>query len=185
MRKNIFLTFCFACVPGAGQMYQGYMKRGLSQMSIFAGVCGVMMLLQFSALGFALPVLFAYSFFDTFRIRNQSAEQAAQNQDDYLIHLSGLFEDSAKELLAKRHTLIGWGCIGLGSVLLYGNFVRPMAWRFLESSTMGRWVFEIINALPQLLLIGALIVLGIYLLRGPKAAKTEDFVSFKGDHHGN
>lgn len=25
--KNGFLTFCFAFVPGAGQMYQGYMKQ--------------------------------------------------------------------------------------------------------------------------------------------------------------
>ena len=30
MKKNGILTFLFAFVPGAGQMYQGYMKRGLS-----------------------------------------------------------------------------------------------------------------------------------------------------------
>ena len=28
MLKNGFLTFCCAFVPGAGQMYQGYMKIG-------------------------------------------------------------------------------------------------------------------------------------------------------------
>ena len=30
MKKNGFLTFIFACIPGAGQMYYGYMQRGLS-----------------------------------------------------------------------------------------------------------------------------------------------------------
>ena len=30
MKKNALLTFIFACVPGAGQMYYGYMQRGLS-----------------------------------------------------------------------------------------------------------------------------------------------------------
>ena len=30
MMKNGILTFLFAFCPGAGQMYQGYMKRGLS-----------------------------------------------------------------------------------------------------------------------------------------------------------
>ena len=30
MKKNGILTLLFACIPGAGQMYQGYMKRGLS-----------------------------------------------------------------------------------------------------------------------------------------------------------
>ena len=32
MKKSMFLTFCFSFIPGAGQMYQGYMKRGLSLM---------------------------------------------------------------------------------------------------------------------------------------------------------
>ena len=28
MKKNGILTLLFACIPGAGQMYQGYMKQG-------------------------------------------------------------------------------------------------------------------------------------------------------------
>ena len=35
MKKNAFLTFIFACIPGAGQMYYGYMKRGLSMITFF------------------------------------------------------------------------------------------------------------------------------------------------------
>ena len=31
MQKNGFLTLCFSFIPGAGQMYQGYMKRGVTQ----------------------------------------------------------------------------------------------------------------------------------------------------------
>ena len=30
MKKNGILTLLFALIPGAGEMYQGYMKRGLS-----------------------------------------------------------------------------------------------------------------------------------------------------------
>ena len=33
--KNGILTFIFAFCPGAGQMYQGYMKRGLSLITMF------------------------------------------------------------------------------------------------------------------------------------------------------
>ena len=29
MERNKFLVFCFAFVPGAGQMYLGMMKKGL------------------------------------------------------------------------------------------------------------------------------------------------------------
>ena len=35
MMKNGILTFFFAFCPGAGQMYQGYMKRGLSLITMF------------------------------------------------------------------------------------------------------------------------------------------------------
>ena len=35
MRINGFFLFCCACVPGAGQMYLGYMKRGLSLITFF------------------------------------------------------------------------------------------------------------------------------------------------------
>lgn len=35
MMKNGILTFIFAFCPGAGQMYQGYMKRGLSLITMF------------------------------------------------------------------------------------------------------------------------------------------------------
>ena len=35
MKKNALLTFIFACIPGAGQMYYGYMKRGTSLLVYF------------------------------------------------------------------------------------------------------------------------------------------------------
>ena len=41
MKKNGFLTFCFAFIPGAGQMYQGYMKRGLSMVAVCAAEYGM------------------------------------------------------------------------------------------------------------------------------------------------
>ena len=41
MKKNAFLTFIFACIPGAGQMYYGYMKRNMfdgMQLTINSGL---------------------------------------------------------------------------------------------------------------------------------------------------
>ena len=39
MKKNGILTLLFAFIPGAGQMYQGYMKRGLSLVLMAAAIC--------------------------------------------------------------------------------------------------------------------------------------------------
>mgnify|MGYP005819875781 CR=1 FL=1 len=36
MKKNLFFTFCFSFIPGAAQMYQTYMKRGLCIKVLFA-----------------------------------------------------------------------------------------------------------------------------------------------------
>ena len=34
-KKNRFLTFCFSMLPGAAEMYMGFMKTGVSLMSLF------------------------------------------------------------------------------------------------------------------------------------------------------
>ena len=36
-RKNGFWNLCFSLIPGAGQMYQGFLKRGVSIMALFFG----------------------------------------------------------------------------------------------------------------------------------------------------
>ena len=57
MRKNGFFTFCCACIPGCGQMYQGYMKRGVS---LALGCWGVVLraaVLSLDPLAILLPVI--------------------------------------------------------------------------------------------------------------------------------
>ena len=34
-KKGKFLTFCFSCIPGAGQMFLGFFKEGVSLMTMF------------------------------------------------------------------------------------------------------------------------------------------------------
>ena len=53
-RKNGFWTFCFAFIPGGGQMYQGYMKRGLSLLLLFFVILAVSGFLGLAALAFFL-----------------------------------------------------------------------------------------------------------------------------------
>ena len=84
MLKNGLLTLLFAFIPGAGQMYQGYMKRGLSLM-LMCCVIGVLAML-FAPIALFLMLVFMYSFFDTLNLRAQIALGNAP-ADDYLVHL--------------------------------------------------------------------------------------------------
>lgn len=64
MKKNAFLTFIFACIPGAGQMYYGYMKRGTSLLVYFC--LFIMLGTIISPLVVGVAVVYMFSFFDTY-----------------------------------------------------------------------------------------------------------------------
>ena len=86
MKKNGILTFLFAFVPGAGQMYQGYMKRGLSLITLFF-LCIMAGMLLLEQLVLTALIVWMYSFFDTFNLRAQIGAGTAP-ADDYLVHIN-------------------------------------------------------------------------------------------------
>ena len=62
-KKNRFLLFCFSFLPGAGEMYFGLMKTGISLLSIFAVSVMVTGYIQLGVLMFVPFVIWTYSFF--------------------------------------------------------------------------------------------------------------------------
>ena len=78
MERNKFLVFCFAFVPGAGQMYLGMMKKGLVIMSVFWTVIAVAVMLNLGVLCVFLPIIWFYAFFDTFNSARYHADQRLQ-----------------------------------------------------------------------------------------------------------
>lgn len=71
--KHGLLFFITSCLSGCGQMYQGYMKRGLS---LLAAVFRDPRRFRFSGAGGAgifLPVVWLYAFFDSYNLRAQIA----------------------------------------------------------------------------------------------------------------
>ena len=77
MKKNGILTLLFACIPGAGQMYQGYMKRGLSLLLAFCLILFASTYFFLGALALFLPVIWLYAFFDSYALRSQLAAGTA------------------------------------------------------------------------------------------------------------
>ena len=95
MNKNGFLTLCFSFIPGAGQMYQGYMKRGLTQVLLFViplmiGGVFLPVLMVLSA------VVYMYSFFDSLNLHAQ-LRQGTAPEDTFLFSWDG-GEDLARDL---------------------------------------------------------------------------------------
>lgn len=171
MLKNGLLTLLFAFIPGAGQMYQGYMKRGLSLM-LMCCVIGVLAML-FAPIALFLMLVFMYSFFDTLNLRAQIALGNAP-ADDYLVHLDPKDKRLAR-LLLDSHKLVGWVLIAVGVLIAYENIIMStlgdILWRWGQKAPAWRAVYLVMDELPEVVFCVALILCGIWLVRGPKPAR--------------
>ena len=186
MKKNGILTLLFAFIPGAGQMYQGYMKRGLSLMLMAAAISMAAMLIP--PIAFALLVVFMYSFFDTFNLRAQISMGTAP-EDDYLVHINWK-DQRMQEFMMDSHKLLGWGLIALGALVAYQNILMntlgDIVWRWGQSSPFFRALYLMMDQLPEVVVCVALIICGAWLVRGPKGrkqkpqndAEDEDFTEY-------
>lgn len=174
MLKNGLLTLLFAFIPGAGQMYQGYMKRGLSLMLMCCVVCVLAML--FSPIAFFLLLVFMYSFFDTLNLRAQIALGNAP-ADDYLVHLDPKDKRLAR-LLLDSHKLVGWLLIAFGALIAYQNLIMnilgDLVYRWGHSSPVFRALYLVMDSLPDVVVCVVLIVCGVWLVKGPHPAKKPD-----------
>ena len=171
MMKNGILTFLFAFCPGAGQMYQGYMKRGLSLITMFCVAFGAGTLLE--VLYVAMPIVWMYSFFDTFNLRAQIGAGTAP-QDDYLVHINW-HDQRMEQFMLDSHKLLGWGLIALGALVAYQNILMntlgDIVWRWGQSSPFFRALYLMMDQLPEVVVCVALIICGAWLVRGPKGKK--------------
>ena len=115
--RNGFLLFISSCLSGCGQMYQGYMKRGLSLLLAFCLILFASTYFFLGALALFLPVIWLYAFFDSYALRSQLAAGTAP-EDAFLFGLSDMDSKRLGELLRKRHSLIGWALVVVGVYML-------------------------------------------------------------------
>ncbi len=188
-RKQGFFLFVSTCIPGCGQMYQGYMKRGLSLMLVFWGITGIAALVHMDALVLLLIPAWLYAFFDSYNLHGQSDEQAAANPDAYLFGLSDVDSVKMASLYRKRHSLLGWVLVALGLWMLYDRFSRRLLDVLVCYFDVEDWLYGLLlYDVPRLVLTFGIIALGLWFIRGPKKRPEEDIPAFippaEEDSHG-
>lgn len=168
MKKNALLTFIFACIPGAGQMYYGYMQRGLSLITLFCG-CFILGALA-SPLVVTAFIVWMYSFFDTYDLIRHLA--SGDPKPDELLVLGSW--DDLKRLIPKHNRLLGWGLIVLGVWCLYGLVVEPLLYDLLALLHVeNAWYY--VSSIPTVVVAVLLIAAGAWLLGlHPKRPREED-----------
>ena len=158
MKKNAFLTFIFACIPGAGQMYYGYMKRGTSLLVYFC--LFIMLGTIISPLVVGVAVVYMFSFFDTYDLIRHMA--AGEPKEDSLLVL-GNYEE-IKKLIPQHNRLIGWGLVGFGVWALYETFISNWLYTLLCVLVGNGYAYDIITGIPNVVIAALLIFAGLKLL---------------------
>ena len=146
--RNGFLLFISSCLSGCGQMYQGYMKRGLSLLLAFCLILFASTYFFLGALALFLPVIWLYAFFDSYALRSQLAAGTAP-EDAFLFGLS--------DMDSKR----------LGELLRYDILLSQLGGLFF--GWFGEWLYGLLRyGLPRLVITVLVILLGLWFIRGPK-----------------
>ena len=172
------LFFTFSCIPGCGQMHQGYMKRGISQTILCCGVLAVAVFLEIGALAILLVPLWLYSFFDSYNLRRQRMD-GTEDEDAYLFGMSDLDSRRLSELFSKRHSLIGWTLVLLGLYALYRTVMGQLMWWIRELFPWMDWLYDLLVwDAPRILGTLLTIALGLWFIRGPKKRVPEEIPVF-------
>ena len=161
-RKSRFLTFIAAMIPGAGQMYQGQLKRGASIMILFSAVCAFSIFTMIGELCIFLPVLWFYAFFDALNKSDYTRDELHALEDRPIFGVGMLKEwENSGTFSGKSSILIGAVFIFVGIILLYRTLLMPLLYAV---NIPG--LYEIATKVPALFIGVIVILLGIKIIRG-------------------
>ena len=183
MRKSSFLTFCFAFIPGAGEMYLGMMRKGVFIMSLFWGVIGISTFLQMGFICVVLPIIWFYSFFETFNIKHLSSDEIEFRDQEFAEQLGKrVFTGDLRKIFSKRHAAVGWALVAVGGWAFINSFVFPILEEFFNFHDF--WIYRYLSyRLPSILVAVLIILLGIHLIRGKKKVADDADGEYGGDRH--
>ncbi|MGN0299198.1 MAG: hypothetical protein ACI4C1_08485 [Lachnospiraceae bacterium] len=173
-KKHGILMFLCSLMPGAGQMYLGFMKLGVSIMTLFFGVTMIAMYLSQGELIMIVPIIWCYSFFDAHNRVGLSDEEFYALEDHYLISFDQMEWNSI--INGKKNTLVASFLIFVGILLLWKELIGFIGSTELFYVTMwGRALSYFLEyQVPKLAIAGVLIWLGITMIRGKKQQLDKD-----------
>jgi hypothetical protein len=169
--KSKFLAFCFSLLPGAGHMYMGFMKMGLSLMAAFFFIIFLSSFLNIAQLLFILPILWFFAFFDCMNKCYAPDEEFLRLEDNYLFSIDELVKMD-KGIFKKHKLFAGIVLLILGLYLVFNNILDSL------SNYMTPEFYNVIDGVirvaPKVVIGIVIIVVGVKLIIGKKRERDID-----------
>lgn len=164
-QKHGFWVFIFSLIPGAGEMYMGFKKQGISIMLLFWGSIALASITGLGWLAMFLPVIWFYSFFNVHNLKSLSEEEFYSVDDNYILHMDQ-FSGNMGKFLQKHRNVTAWVLILFGICILWSRFTTLLY--LIVPVELADYAYEICNSLPQIVIAAGIIAAGIYLLTQQK-----------------
>ena len=161
-KKSKFLTFIFSLLPGAGEMYMGFMKMGVSLMAEFFGIIFLATVTEVSQLLLIDIILWFYAFFHVHSIAGASDEEFSRLEDKYLIPLYESNPGRQSKMMRRFCSIV---LIVLGAFMLWNMGIKMLG---------SILYLPGVEYVPKVLVAVGLIVLGIVMIQGKKEALDQE-----------
>ena len=171
-KRNGFFVFCFSFIPGAVEMYMGFMKNGVSLLATFVMVCLVSMYDYsfISAVAFGLlVVIWFYAFFHAWNFYRLNGDILMKLEDKYIWTEFGLPKEfTIKEEKLRRATAIA--LILIGACTIWDSLLELLRKIIIRYFSEEFWFSfrSMMNSIPRLAIAVIFIYAGIKLIKGKK-----------------
>ena len=178
-QKKGFWLFIFSLIPGAGEMYMGFKKQGLSIMLLFYSLFAIGASTGMDWIIMFFPIVWFYSFFNVHNLKSLSEEEFYSVEDNYILHLDE-FIGNTSVILTKYRLVVAILMITFGASILWSGLSDALYWILPHS--LANLLNSIGYMLPQLVLAVCIILGGVYLLKHKKETETSQTDDLKDEH---
>ena len=170
-RRNGFFTFIFSFMPGAAEMYMGFLKQGVSLMAIF--LLGIAVPNFLGLYDFNMVTIVLTWFYGFFHARNLAAQK---DEVFYALTDSYIWEEfmPSNQVKIKSPVIRKWVATILiigGAVILWQNFAGVIS--NLIPERFWNYIWPLVDNVPQITIAIVIIAIGIKLIAGKKEELNE------------
>lgn len=172
-KKSRFWTFIFSFIPGAGEMYMGFMKMGLSLMLGFMILVAIVGYTNLGVLAVFPITLYIYSFFHANNLSSLDDVEFHNIEDQYMFGFDGI-ENMRVKLEGRNRKIAALILIVLGVIMLWQVVFNLLCDIFgWDNRFLSAIYYFVRDELPRAVIGIGVIWAGLALIRGKRIGMNE------------